>query len=197
MEVGSDVDLFYADSDGGESHGVVTLTGITLSGIDYVNILGTTPPPPPPPNQTLTGTGGADTLIGGAGADTLTGAGGADVLTGAAGIDVFVFNQSSSPLSGALERITDFAVGVDQLRFGLGAGSSGNYIEKTFSGKGATALSTANTTFAGNASLRYVAVQDGANTSLFYSDSNGGEPHGVVVLTGVSLAAIGFGDIAG
>ena len=59
----------------------------------------------------IRGGAGNDTLWGGAGDDVLNGRGGADRLTGKDGADLFVFDT----LSGAADRITDFAHGVDHL----------------------------------------------------------------------------------
>jgi Ca2+-binding RTX toxin-like protein len=64
----------------------------------------------------LDGGAGADTLLGGAGHDRLIGGAGADQLTGGADADVFVFATGDAPLStGALDTITDFQVGLDQI----------------------------------------------------------------------------------
>ena len=56
-------------------------------------------------NNTLTGTAGNDYINGGAGRDT---------LTGGVGSDIFVFQFGQSRVSGA-DRITDFAIGTDQI----------------------------------------------------------------------------------
>ncbi len=66
----------------------------------------------------LEGRGGNDTLVGHAGADTLIGGAGDDVMTGGADADVFVFDAG---LFGA-DRITDFADGIDLIRFDSIAG---------------------------------------------------------------------------
>lgn len=61
--------------------------------------------------RTLVGTTRSDTLVGTAGNDRITGGQGRDLLTGGGGADNFVY---TSVLDG-MDRITDFAVGVDHL----------------------------------------------------------------------------------
>jgi len=61
----------------------------------------------------LFGGAGNDRLIGGAGNDTLTGGDGFDRLTGGPGHDQFDF--AAAPANVNLERITDFAAGVDKI----------------------------------------------------------------------------------
>jgi len=73
----------------------------------------------------LTGNELAQYLYGNAGANMLDGKGGADVMTGFEGADTFAFSR---PLGGGnIDRITDFASGVDKIAldhdlFGLGIG---------------------------------------------------------------------------
>ncbi|WP_170303434.1 malectin domain-containing carbohydrate-binding protein [Reyranella soli] len=61
------------------------------------------------------GSTAADTLTGGSGNDVIAGGPGNDVLTGGAGADIFAF--TAAPISGNLDRITDFASGTDKLAF--------------------------------------------------------------------------------
>jgi Ca2+-binding RTX toxin-like protein len=63
----------------------------------------------------LEGGGGGDTIEGGEGADALYGGAGADQLTGGAGADRFVYLAPGDSPSGAVDRIRDFAVGIDKL----------------------------------------------------------------------------------
>ena len=72
----------------------------------------------------LTGNAGADRLLGGDGADRLDGGGvdvligglGADLLAGAVQRDAFVYGAvTESNAAGGLDRITDFAVGSDEI----------------------------------------------------------------------------------
>lgn len=78
----------------------------------------------------LEGRGGSDRLYGGDGQDTLRGGAGVDLLTGGVGADVFEF-------AGQLDfkdTITDFAVGVDFLRFageGIGLGDYAGGLDPT------------------------------------------------------------------
>lgn len=70
----------------------------------------------------LSGGDGGDILLGGGGDDVLEGGAGADILTGGAGADLFVL------ATGARDRITDFASGVDRIElsaadFGLATGA--------------------------------------------------------------------------
>ena len=63
----------------------------------------------------LTGNAAANALNGDAGNDTIDGGAGADVLTGGAGRDVFAF--SCLPGAGGADRITDYSVADDTIRF--------------------------------------------------------------------------------
>ena len=69
-------------------------------------------------NDTLTGGRGNDTLTGGRGNDIIKGGRGNDTLTGGNNRDRFVFDTGSAFNSYDLgvDRITDFSVGVDQIR---------------------------------------------------------------------------------
>ncbi len=63
-------------------------------------------------NDRLIGGAGLDRVCGGSGRDILDGGYGEDVLSGGAGRDEFVFR-----LGEGTDRITDFEIGVDSLRF--------------------------------------------------------------------------------
>jgi hypothetical protein len=74
-------------------------------------------------NDTINGNGGADTIAGGAGIDTIDGGGGddtitggfgADIMTGGSGADTYIW-QAIDILSGAVDTITDFAAGQNDL----------------------------------------------------------------------------------
>jgi len=58
---------------------------------------------------------GADIVSGGDGDDLVYGGLGADRLTGGAGRDVFAFAAVDDSIAGAVDRITDFATGVDRV----------------------------------------------------------------------------------
>jgi Ca2+-binding RTX toxin-like protein/beta-glucanase (GH16 family) len=114
---------------------VVTLAGVSPTGLTAAQVFGgqaTTPPPAtnPPPVVTpppvtpppvvepapvtgvvLTSSKAGDTLLGGAGADTLNASQGADKLTGGLGADTFAFKA----MPWKAGKITDFQVGVDKL----------------------------------------------------------------------------------
>jgi Ca2+-binding RTX toxin-like protein len=80
----------------------------------------------------INGTVAADIIFGFDGSDVITGGTGADILTGGSGADVFVFASGAESNDTVIDTefvfethrdtITDFATGVDQLRFAL-AGS--------------------------------------------------------------------------
>jgi Ca2+-binding RTX toxin-like protein len=61
----------------------------------------------------LSGLGGNDTIYGRAGADRLSGGAGMDTLTGGDGADEFKFD--TAPSSSNVDRITDFAHGIDKI----------------------------------------------------------------------------------
>ncbi|MGD1930412.1 MAG: DVUA0089 family protein [Leptolyngbyaceae cyanobacterium] len=67
----------------------------------------------PPLTGDLTGTDAADTLVGDAGHNILNGLLGDDIYTGGAGADQFVLG-----LAQGVDTITDFEVGVDQIKLG-------------------------------------------------------------------------------
>jgi Ca2+-binding RTX toxin-like protein len=66
-------------------------------------------------NDTLIGNAGNDTLDGSLGNDLLNGGLGNDTLTGGGGADIFVFNVALDGTTN-VDRITDFAVGVDKIQ---------------------------------------------------------------------------------
>jgi Ca2+-binding RTX toxin-like protein len=66
-------------------------------------------------NDAITGSAGSDTIIGNSGNDWLNGGGGVDTLTGSAGTDVFAFGEGGTSLGASADRITDFAVGSDDI----------------------------------------------------------------------------------
>ncbi|HSV12649.1 MAG TPA: M10 family metallopeptidase C-terminal domain-containing protein, partial [Tepidisphaeraceae bacterium] len=106
------------------SGGTITVGGVTLTGIEYVNnIVGTNFNDAIVAGATiggggiyidgyggddsLTGTAGLDHISGGDGSDTIIGKGGGDVLTGGAGGDTFI--GTAATLNGV--SITDFGAG--------------------------------------------------------------------------------------
>ena len=89
-------------------------------------------------NDQLYGGPGEDWLSGGTGTDLLAAGTGADTLSGGAGSDTFLFvGMSDSPANGTVDRVEDFASGIDRLdlsalqidRFISGSAFSGNGAE--------------------------------------------------------------------
>jgi Ca2+-binding RTX toxin-like protein len=80
-------------------------------------------------NDSIAGGDLSDVLAGGTGDDTLIGGISSDSLTGGTGADTFVFDEP--PTGGEPDAITDFASGVDKVRFDGEAfttiGASGNF----------------------------------------------------------------------
>lgn len=66
-------------------------------------------------NDLLRGDAGSDTLLGGFGNDTLQGGNGLDQMYGQAGADVFRFLASSESGPAAMDRITGFQIGIDDI----------------------------------------------------------------------------------
>ncbi len=66
-------------------------------------------------NDTVYGEGGNDTILAGAGDDVVVGGADADQLTGGSGSDRFVYKNSFESTAAAMDRITDFVVGVDKI----------------------------------------------------------------------------------
>ncbi len=65
----------------------------------------------------LSGDSGDDHLYGDSGYDVLIGGTGSDQMSGGSGSDRFVFEQGKSFLSGEVDRISDFQVGIDWIEF--------------------------------------------------------------------------------
>lgn len=126
------------DGAGGQwPYHVVTLEGVSASGLTAAKLFGqggsTAEPPPPPPS-----TGGValvsktygDVLTGGSGNDTLTAGQGPDRLTGGAGADRFDFDA----LPWNAGRVTDFQAGVDKLDLtGLASAYTGGDVMRDLS----------------------------------------------------------------
>ena len=72
-----------------------------------------------PGTITLSGGTGADTITGSVEIDTITGGAGVDTMTGGTGADIFVVTavtDSNAATAGAIDKITDFAGGSDELK---------------------------------------------------------------------------------
>lgn len=147
-----------------------------------------------------------NSLSGGAGNDVLQGGSGSDVLTGGSGSDIFRFDQGDSGLftgaghnrSGEFDTITDFDASQDRLQFfGLSAGSSSNFKILAATGSDQAAEQAANAAFASDHGLRYVVVQEGSNAAVYYSDGDGGEAHGLIMLSNTDSHSLVPGIIAG
>ncbi|HVI30752.1 family 16 glycosylhydrolase [Phenylobacterium sp.] len=115
------LDVDAAGSANPWAYHVVTLAGVSPTGLTAAQVFNgqatTAPPPadPPPvtstPGVVLTSAQYADTLTGGAGNDTLNAGQGPDRLVGGAGADTFAFDG----LPWNAGRIADFQLGVDKL----------------------------------------------------------------------------------
>ncbi len=101
-----------AEAAGNGADRVVTVVNYTLAaGISIETF--TTDSTAGSANLNLTGNEVAQTITGNAGVNVLDGKGGNDTITGGAGADDFVFSTALG--AGNLDRITDFAVGVDDI----------------------------------------------------------------------------------
>lgn len=87
-------------------------------------------------NDTLFGNYGDDRLNGGSGDDRLVGGGGRDVLTGGQGADAFVFQT----VDNAVNHVTDFENGVDQLDVCGWGVTSFNQLDITANGDGSVTV---------------------------------------------------------
>jgi hypothetical protein len=116
----------------------------------------------------LMGLEGADLMRGGDGMDWLAGGPGADVLTGGNGADVF--SWSSLDLDGSVDRITDFAVGQDQLDL---VSALNGYNQQLSDISSFLSVTTSN-----NDAVIWIDIQGGGNFSRFVLLEN---------LAGVSL----------
>lgn len=162
-------------------------------------------------NDVLGGEAGNDTLNGGAGNDTLNGGVGADTFTGGAGADVFTIGDgdNNGVFAGLFtslnaDVITDFATGVDQLQLGLvgdATAGTGNYVESAVAvANGQAALDAANIALAAlavtSAAAELYAFEFDATNGYLFEDTNGdGDVDQVIILTGITDAAIAAVDI--
>ena len=150
--------------------------------------------------------GRAETLFGRAGADTLVGFAGRDLLSGGDGPDLFRYHEAGEATVFAqsvaeLEHIAGWAA-EDRLQFLTGrlpdgsrvsiAGTDANYAERTaadFFGANSAAFEAI------TAGKTFVAVQVGADVILFAKLSGDQGASDAIVLTGRTLADIGFDNI--
>ncbi|TRV51521.1 MAG: calcium-binding protein, partial [Microcystis panniformis Mp_GB_SS_20050300_S99] len=163
-------------------------------------------------NNSLNGAAGTDTLIGGAGNDSLNGAAGIDTLTGGVGTDIFIF-QFSQSTAAALDRVTDFAIGIDKIDLLSQAGAAINApIAFTRAADSTTTnintivtnvFTDANGATAGNQALGInsaVLVRDNtASTYLIINDGTAGFQSAndlVINLTGLTGSLPALGTIA-
>jgi Ca2+-binding RTX toxin-like protein len=153
-------------------------------------------------NNTLTGNTGNNSLNGEAGADTLAGKGGADVF-------VFRFGQS---ILGAVDRITDFAIGLDKIDLLTQGGAvmnapiaftrAADSITTNISTIITNVFADADGALVGNQALginNSVLVKGGTSTYLIINDGVAGFQSAndlVVNLTGITGTLPTFGAIA-
>jgi Ca2+-binding RTX toxin-like protein len=143
--------------------------------------------------DTLDGGAGSDTISGGAGDDLIVGGAGRDAMFGGAGHDTFSFAaHSSSYALGSQDLIWDWEAG-DKLQFGA-PGTVVNYTE--YGGPQVTdyasALDFVSNMTTGFTSLKYVALQVGADVVVF---SDAAPDFSAVVLIGRSLADVDSSNI--
>jgi Ca2+-binding RTX toxin-like protein len=111
-------------------------------------------------------------------------------MVGGAGADKFVFAATDSGTTFVTtDVITDWTGGTDTLAIN-GAGSVTNYSEVGTAADYTTALGTANTVLGANLSLKYVVVQVGTDTLVFFDGDGGHAVDGVIALAGRTLADI-------
>ena len=159
---------------------VVTLAGLSPTGLTSANVVGgaappapPSPPPPPPvpAGVVLTATTPGSTLTGGAGNDTLNASQGADMLTGGGGGDQFVFAK----LPWRAGHVTDFTDGLDRIDL--------RALAPRYTG--------------GNAGRDVTFVSDGAGGAkvMVDIDGPGGDwPFLIATLDRVSPSALSFAD---
>ena len=172
------------------------LENLTLSGTANLNGTGNAL------NNTLTGNTGNNILNGGAGVDTLAGKGGADT---------FVFRFGESTVT-ALDRITDFAIGIDKIDL-LTQGGAATGAPTAFTRAADSATTTINTIvtnvfadangdFAGNQALginEAVLVKASTATYLVINDETAGFQSAndlVINLTGITGTLPALGTIS-
>lgn len=142
-------------------------------------------------NDVVRGISGNDHVFGDNGDDTITGDAGFDTLTGGAGNDVFIFfagdasnanvSDTTSTTAGVVDTITDFTTGEDHISLANGGSAPPGFLPFVYhQGAGVTFTSAAaaqvyaeqlmdNGTHAGG---EVAAIQVGADTYLFYNDTN-------------------------
>ena len=105
---------------------------------------------------------------------------------------------------GTADLITDFSGGTrgtgsptgtgDMITFAMAKGTSANYVEQAANSYN-TAETQANAMFVTNAALKYIVVQVGTDSYLFAEHSPNTGADAVVMLQGVSLSGIDYGNI--
>lgn len=140
-------------------------------------------------DDTISGQGGADTILGGAGVDTIdggtgsdsiTGGLGADVMSGGSGADTYIW-EAIDILSGAVDTITDFTVGENDVlnlanlltSFNPGGGDViSDFVNLSESGGDTTVQidQTGNGTFTAN--VVTLAGVTGLDLALLYANGN-------------------------
>lgn len=128
-------------------------------------------------NNTLFGLAGADTIDGGSGDDNILGGAGNDTLTGGAGADIFWFDSNvSNGLKTNEDTITDFAHGVDTLKFSKSVLSGFTTRGELATGK----FQDGSVDVATSADVRFIYNHD--NGKLFYDKDGSGTTSTPVLL---------------
>lgn len=129
-------DVIIETSGGGTDIVVSTISVTLAANVERLALIGTTAIDGAGNGSSniLVGSEGANRLAGGGGSDQLYGRGGRDLLSGGTGSDAFVFDRK--PLSSSIDRIADFATGVDTIRLDdaafAGIGAAGALGEARF-----------------------------------------------------------------
>lgn len=137
----------------------------------------------------LSGDAGDDLLHGDAGDDLLWGGFGMDMLVGGAGADTFRFLTNEAGFDpndtvGAVDRIEDFAKGVDRLELGFHVDAVIiDPMPTTFGALGGAMVYASQLMSSHAGDHEVVAMRQGGDTLLFYSDDGVGSIDSVIRLT--------------
>ncbi len=171
-------------------------------------------------NDVVRGISGNDHVFGDNGDDTITGDSGLDTLTGGAGNDVFIFfagnasnanvSDTTSTAAGIVDTITDFTTGEDHISLANGGSAPPGFVNfvyhqaagVTFTSAAAAQVYAEQLMDNGTHTGEVAAIQVGADTYLFYNDTNhdvtgADAAHSIneaIKLTGVTASAITTDD---
>lgn len=143
-------------------------------------------------NDLLRGGQDNDSLNGGEGNDLLFGDMGRDTLVGGSGVDIFHFSGLSSLISSGVDRVQDFADGMDFVSLGFAPAAILRGAEQSSPSSAATAAQQLFDATAG--SQEVAAFSIGSDTYLFYASNGGNTADSAIQFVGITSSSITVTD---